>query len=65
MTNIKLKNMTFAYPGQDNLFSDVTMTLDASWHLGLLGRNGRGRQHFCRLFKDTYQCKGKYKQTYY
>ncbi|QLL77207.1 ATP-binding cassette domain-containing protein [Ligilactobacillus saerimneri] len=59
MTNIKLKNMTFAYPGQDNLFSDVTMTLDASWHLGLLGRNGRGKTTFLQIIQGHLPVQGQ------
>ena len=59
MTNIKLKNMTFAYPGQDNLFSDVTMTLDASWHLGLLGRNGREKTTFLQIIQGHLPVQGQ------
>ena len=43
MTNISLKNLTFAYPGQAPLFENANFELDTTWRLGLLGRNGRGK----------------------
>ncbi|WP_155286951.1 ribosomal protection-like ABC-F family protein [Lacticaseibacillus zhaodongensis] len=51
MSNITISNLTFAYPGQDNLFTKQSLQLDSSWHLGLTGRNGRGKTTLLRLLQ--------------
>lgn len=43
MSTISIKNLSFAYNGQDLLFDNVSLSLDSQWKLGLLGRNGRGK----------------------
>ena len=41
MGTIQFKQLTFNYPDQATpLFKDVTLQFDASWRLGLIGRNG-------------------------
>lgn len=45
MGNITIKNLTFAYPGQAPLFDRCQLNIDGSWKLGLLGRNGRGKDN--------------------
>lgn len=49
MEPITIKNLTFAYPGQEPLFTDCTLDLNSSWKLGLLGRNGRGKTTLMRI----------------
>ena len=49
MSTITIRNLTFAYPGQAPLFDRVSLTLDSSWRLGLLGRNGRGKTTLLKL----------------
>ena len=50
MAQISIQNLTFAYDGSyDNVFTDVTVTLDTCWRLGLTGRNGRGKTTLLRL----------------
>ena len=46
MSKIEMKNVSFAYDGQANLFENVSQVLDTSCHLGLVGRNGRGKRSF-------------------
>ena len=47
MTMIKVNNLTFSYPGSyQNIFEDVSFTIDSDWKLGFVGRNGRGKTTF-------------------
>ena len=52
MSNISIKNLTFAYPGQAALFDNANFELDTSWRLGLLGRNGRGKTTLFKLLQN-------------
>lgn len=52
MTNISIKNLTFAYPGQAVLFDNANFELDTSWRLGLLGRNGRGKTTLFKILQN-------------
>ncbi|WP_225047751.1 ribosomal protection-like ABC-F family protein [Lacticaseibacillus kribbianus] len=52
MSNITISHLTFAYPGQADIFTDQSLTLDLSWHLGLNGRNGRGKTTLLRLLQQ-------------
>lgn len=50
MSMIEINHLTFAYDGSyDNVFEDLTLRLDTSWRLGLVGRNGRGKTTLLRL----------------
>ena len=50
MSIIQAANLTFAYEGSyDNIFENVSFTLDTDWRLGFTGRNGRGKTTFLRL----------------
>ena len=49
MGNITIKNLTFAYPGQTTLFDHCQLSIDGSWKLGLLGRNGRGKTTLMKI----------------
>lgn len=49
MSKIEIKRLTFAYPGQKPLFEQADFNLDSQWHLGLVGRNGRGKTTLLRL----------------
>ncbi|WP_179394298.1 ribosomal protection-like ABC-F family protein [Lacticaseibacillus absianus] len=49
MTTIQLDHLTFGYDGQALLFDNASFDLDTSWHLGLVGRNGRGKTTLLRL----------------
>lgn len=45
---IELKHVTFGYDEQ-TIFEDVSVTLDESWKLALVGRNGRGKTTLMKL----------------
>ncbi|ERL65849.1 ribosomal protection-like ABC-F family protein [Schleiferilactobacillus shenzhenensis] len=50
MGTIQIQHLTFAYPDQETpLFKDFDLAFDAHWHLGLVGRNGRGKTTLLRL----------------
>ena len=46
MSMIQISNLTFAYEGgYENIFENLSLQIDTSWKLGLVGRNGRGKNH--------------------
>lgn len=50
MSIIQIQNMTFAYDGTyDNIFENVSFSLDTDWKTGFIGRNGRGKTTFLKL----------------
>lgn len=50
MSMISLSNITFYYPGSyEPVFQHLSAHLDTDWHLGLTGRNGRGKTTLLRL----------------
>ena len=60
MSTIQITDLTFAYPGSfDNVFEDVTLTLDSDWKLGLIGRNGRGKTTLLQLLLGRYPYSGR------
>lgn len=60
MALISVKNLTFAYDGSyDNIFEDVSFSIDTNWKLGFIGRNGKGKTTFLNLLMDKYEYKGE------
>ncbi len=60
MSQIKITNLTFAYPGSyDNVFENVSFLMDTNWKLGFTGRNGRGKTTFLNLLLEKYPYQGK------
>ncbi|MFC4771966.1 ribosomal protection-like ABC-F family protein [Enterococcus hermanniensis] len=60
MTTIQIKNLTFGFDKQvDYLFDHANLTLDSSWKLGLVGRNGRGKTTFLNLLLNKYPYQGE------
>ena len=50
MSQITIQNLTFSYPAHaQNIFTDVNLTLDTDWKLGLVGGNGRGKTTLLKL----------------
>ncbi len=44
MAQIQVTDLTFSYDGSsDDVFKDVSFSIDTDWKLGLIGRNGRGK----------------------
>ena len=59
MSQITLSNLTFCYDGSyDNIFENVSLSLDTDWKLGFIGRNGRGKTTFLHLLMDKYEYSG-------
>lgn len=64
MAQILVSHLTFTYPGSfEPLFEDVSFTLDSSWKLGFVGRNGRGKTTFLRLLTGEYPYQGTIQTT--
>jgi lincosamide and streptogramin A transport system ATP-binding/permease protein len=50
MSIISINNLTYAYDGSfDNIFENLSLTLDSDWKLGLVGRNGRGKTTLMKI----------------
>ncbi len=59
MASINVKNLSFAYDGAfENIFEQVSFSLDTSWKLGLIGRNGRGKTTLLRLLQNELEYTG-------
>ena len=59
MSQIGVNHLTFAYEGSfDNIFEDVSFTIDTDWKLGLIGRNGKGKTTFLNLLLGKYPYEG-------
>lgn len=47
MAQINVSNLTFGYEGSyDTIFENVSFSIDTSWKLGFVGRNGKGKTTF-------------------
>ncbi len=58
MAQINVTNLTFCYEGSfDNIFENVSFSIDTNWKLGFIGRNGKGKTTFLRLLlgEEEYQ----------
>ena len=50
MAQINVSNLTFGYEGSyDTIFENVSFSIDTSWKLGFVGRNGKGKTTFLQL----------------
>lgn len=59
MARIGVNNLTFYYEGSfDNIFEDVSFSIDTDWKLGFVGRNGKGKTTFLNLLLGKYEYKG-------
>lgn len=60
MTTIKITQLTFGFDKQvDLLFDNADLTIDSSWRLGLVGRNGRGKTTLLHLLLGKYPYQGE------
>ena len=56
MSQIKVSDLTFSYEGSyEPIFEHVSFTLDTSWKLGFIGRNGKGKTTFLNLLLGKYE----------
>lgn len=59
MSQISVNALTFNYEGSfDNIFENVSFSLDTNWKLGFIGRNGKGKTTFLDLLMGKYDYKG-------
>ena len=59
MAQISVNNLTFAYEGSfDNIFENVSFSVDSDWKLGFIGRNGKGKTTFLNLLLGKYEYSG-------
>ncbi|MCM1048628.1 MAG: ABC-F type ribosomal protection protein [Clostridiales bacterium] len=59
MSQISVNNLTFYYDGSfDNIFENVSFSIDTNWKLGFIGRNGKGKTTFLNLLLGKYAYKG-------
>ena len=59
MARINVNNLTFCYEGSfDNIFENVSFSVDTNWKLGFIGRNGKGKTTFLNLLMGKYEYTG-------
>ena len=59
MSQINVNSLTFGYEGSfDNIFEDVSFSVDTDWRLGFIGRNGKGKTTFLRLLLGQHAYSG-------
>ncbi len=59
MAQVNVVDLTFCYEGSfDNLFENVSFSVDTDWKLGLIGRNGKGKTTFLNLLCGKYEYEG-------
>ncbi len=59
MAQINVNNLTFYYEGSfDNIFENVSFSIDTDWKLGFIGRNGKGKTTFLNLLLGKYEHTG-------
>ena len=64
MPGIIIEHLSFTYPGSYTpVFSDLSFSMDTSWRLGLVGRNGRGKTTLLRLLAGELKGRGRIETT--
>lgn len=59
MAQICVSNLTFYYENSfDNIFENVSFSIDTDWKLGFIGRNGKGKTTFLNLLLGKYEYQG-------
>ena len=59
MAKIQVNDLTFSYESTfDPIFEHVSFTIDTSWKLGFIGRNGKGKTTFLNLLLGKYEYSG-------
>ena len=55
MSQILVNGLTFGYDGSsDNIFENVSFSIDTDWRLGFIGRNGKGKTTLLMLLLGKY-----------
>ena len=59
MSLLRVSDLTFGYEGSfDNIFENVSFSVDTDWKLGFIGRNGKGKTTFLNLLKGGLDYQG-------
>ncbi len=59
MSLLQVSDLTFGYPGSfDNVFENVSFSIDTDWKTGFIGRNGKGKTTFLNLLLGKYEYSG-------
>lgn len=59
MSFLQIQNLTFCYDGSlEPIFENLSLRLDTSWKLGLIGRNGRGKTTLLKLLLGQLEYSG-------
>ena len=59
MSLLRVSDLTFGYEGSfDNIFENVSFSVDTDWKLGFIGRNGKGKTTFLNLLLGNYEYQG-------
>lgn len=59
MAQINVNNLTFCYDGSfDNIFENISFSIDTNWKLGFVGRNGKGKTTFLNLLLGKFSYSG-------
>lgn len=59
MAQISINNLTYYYDGSfDNIFENVSFSIDSNWRLGFIGRNGKGKTTFLNILLGKYKYQG-------
>lgn len=59
MAKINVSDLSFCYEGSfDNIFENVSFSIDTDWKLGFVGRNGKGKTTFLNLLMGKYDYQG-------
>lgn len=64
MAQINVTNLTFCYEGSfDNIFENISFSIDTNWKLGFIGRNGKGKTTFLNILLGRYKYRGTISKT--
>ena len=56
---INISNLTFCYDGSyDDIFKNLSISIDTDWRIGLVGRNGKGKTTLLKLLMNEYEYSG-------
>ncbi|HOH88351.1 ATP-binding cassette domain-containing protein, partial [Ruminococcus sp.] len=59
MSQILVNDLTFGYDGSsDNVFENISFSIDTDWKLGFIGRNGKSKTTFLSLLMGKYSYSG-------
>ena len=62
MAQIQVTDLTFSYDGSaDDIFQNISFSIDTDWKLGLIGRNGKGKTTLLNLFMGRHDYQGNIK----